>query len=139
VPRETGLCPNLLQLQHARRGIAAPSKLQRLQSCKTGIIAQKGQKGPAGNSTGVSRRTFFSKYITSDRSFALLFAAPSQQEQQQSSGKNKQQDTNQTSDQSAQAQNVNSNATDLFPAFTMAQQRMTELSGAATEKEKVAV
>jgi hypothetical protein len=75
-------CPNLLQLQHARRGIAAPSKLQRLQSCKTGIIAQKGQKGLAGDSIGVSRRTFFSKYITSDRSFALLFAAPSQQEQQ---------------------------------------------------------
>jgi hypothetical protein len=55
VPRETELRegPNLLQLQHARRGIAAPSKLQRLQSCKTGITAQK---EPAGDNTGVSRR-----------------------------------------------------------------------------------
>jgi hypothetical protein len=43
VPRETDLrvCHNLLQLRPARRGIVAPSKLQRLQSCKTGIRAQK--------------------------------------------------------------------------------------------------
>jgi hypothetical protein len=41
-----------LQFRPARRGIAEPSKLQRLQSCKTGITAQK---EPAGDNTGVSR------------------------------------------------------------------------------------
>jgi hypothetical protein len=35
-----------------------------------------------------------------------------------------------------QAKNVNINATDVFLAFTMVQQIMTELSGAATEKKK---
>jgi hypothetical protein len=39
-----------------------------------------------------------------------------------------------------QAKNVNSNAMDdMFLAFTMVQQIMTELSGAVTEKEKVAI
>jgi hypothetical protein len=38
-----------------------------------------------------------------------------------------------------QAKNVNINAMDVFLGFTMVQQIMTELSGAATEKEMVAV
>jgi hypothetical protein len=47
---------------------------------------------------------------------------------------------NQISGQSMQAKNVNINAMDdVFLAFTMAWHIMTELSGAATEKEKVAV
>jgi hypothetical protein len=52
--RETELreCPNLLQLRPARLGITGPSKLQRLQSCKTEITAQK---KPAGDNTEVSR------------------------------------------------------------------------------------
>jgi predicted rRNA methylase YqxC with S4 and FtsJ domains len=49
------------------------------------------------------------------------------------------QNINQISDQSMQAKNVNINAMDVFLAFTMVQQIMTELSGAMTEKEKVAV
>jgi hypothetical protein len=54
--------------------------------------------------------------------------------------KNTHQDTNQTTSQSVQAENVNGNATDgMYLAFTMVRQIMTELSGAATEKEKVAV
>jgi hypothetical protein len=41
---------------------------------------------------------------------------------------------------SVQAKNVNINVTDEVPlAFTMAKQIMRELSGAETEKEKVAV
>jgi hypothetical protein len=38
-----------------------------------------------------------------------------------------------------QAKNVNINETDVFLAFIMMQQIMTEFSGAATEKEMVAV
>jgi hypothetical protein len=54
VPRETELreCTKLLQLRPAIWGITAPSKLQRLQSCKTGITKQK---EIVGNNTGVSR------------------------------------------------------------------------------------
>jgi hypothetical protein len=44
-------CPNLLQLHPEREGITAPNKLQRLQSCKTGITAQK---EIVSNNTGVS-------------------------------------------------------------------------------------
>jgi hypothetical protein len=50
-----------------------------------------------------------------------------------------QQDTSQTSGQSVQAKSVTINATDIFLAFTMMQQIMTELSGAATEEEKLAI
>jgi hypothetical protein len=38
-----------------------------------------------------------------------------------------------------QTKNKNINATDMFLAFAMVQQIMPELSGAATEKQKVAV
>jgi hypothetical protein len=38
-----------------------------------------------------------------------------------------------------QAENVNSNAMDMFLTFTTVQQIMTGLSGAETEKEKFAV
>jgi hypothetical protein len=50
-----------------------------------------------------------------------------------------QQDTSQTSGQSMQAKNVNSNATDIFLAFTTMQLIMIALSGAAIEDEKVAI
>jgi hypothetical protein len=92
--------------------------------------------------------TFFLKFTTPDRSFTGVLCnsdqqhpqQPSQQKQQQSSGKNMHQDTSQISGQSVQAKNVNVNATDdVFLAFTMEQQIMMELSGAATEKEKVSV
>jgi hypothetical protein len=115
--------------------------LQRLQTCKTGITAQK---EPAGDKTGIEGRTFFSKYTIPARSFATALRSseqqhqqqPPQHQQQQSSGHHGQQVTNQTSGHSVQAKNVNSNAVDydMFLAFTMVQQIMTELSGAATEK-----
>jgi hypothetical protein len=38
-----------------------------------------------------------------------------------------------------QVKNVNSNAMDMCSAFTVVQQIMTELSGTATDKEKVDV
>jgi hypothetical protein len=37
-----------------------------------------------------------------------------------------------------QTKNINNNSTDMFVAFTMVQQIITELLGAATEKEKAA-
>jgi hypothetical protein len=47
-----------------------------------------------------------------------------------------QQVTNQSSDQSVQAKNVNSNATDdMLAVVTMMQQIMTGLSGAVTEEQ----
>jgi hypothetical protein len=143
VSRETELRQHsiLPQLRPARRGIAA----QRLQSCKTGITAQK---EPAGNKIGSEKRTFFSK-CTPDQSLTTALRSSDQQNQQQPSppqqqqllGNNMHQDTNQTSGQSVQVKNVNSNAMDgdMFLAFTMVQQIMTELSGAGTEKQKVAV
>jgi hypothetical protein len=54
--------------------------------------------------------------------------------------KNTHEDTNQISGQSVHAKSVNITAMDdVFLAFTTMQQIMTELSGAVTEKEKVAV
>jgi hypothetical protein len=47
---EFRVCRNLLQLRPVRRRIAATSKLQRLQSCKTGITTKK---EPTGDNTGV--------------------------------------------------------------------------------------
>jgi hypothetical protein len=65
---------------------------------------------------------------------------PSQQKQQQPTGKNTHHNTNQISSHSVQAKNININATDAaFIAFTVVQQIMTELFGAAIEKEKFAV
>jgi hypothetical protein len=97
VSRETELREslNLPQLRPARWEIAAPSKLQRLQSWKTGITRQ--EKTP-GSETWI----FFSKYTTSDRFFAAALRSsdqqrrqqPLQQKEQQSSGKNTHQDTN---------------------------------------------
>jgi hypothetical protein len=92
VSRETKLgdCPNFLQLRPARRGIAAPSKLLRLQSCKAGITAQE---EPAGNNTGFSRENILLEIRNTDRSFSAALRGsdqlqPSQQNQQQFSGKN---------------------------------------------------
>jgi hypothetical protein len=101
-----------------------------------------------GQQHGSAGKTFFSKYTTPDRSFTTALHSshqqhvqqPSQQKQQQSSGLSMYQDTNKISNQSVQAKNVNINATDnMFLTFTMVQQIRTELSGAAKEKEKVAV
>jgi hypothetical protein len=69
---------NLLQLRPARWGIAASSKLQRLQSCKTGIAAQK---EPAEDNTGSARGTFFSKYTAPDRSLATALRNSDWQQQ----------------------------------------------------------
>jgi hypothetical protein len=63
--RNRSQCPNLLHLRPARRGIAEPRKLQRLQSCKTGITAEK---EPGGDNTGVFRESILLEM--------LLFAAP---------------------------------------------------------------
>jgi hypothetical protein len=78
---------------------------------------------------------------------ALLFAAPISSIGSSHRNKinnllqenNTHQETIQTSGQSVQAKTVNINATDMFLAFTVVQQIMTVLSGAATEKENVAV
>jgi hypothetical protein len=43
---------------------------------------------------------------------------------------NMHQDINQTSSQSVNAKNINSNATDMFLAFTMVEKVVTELSDA---------
>jgi hypothetical protein len=77
-------CPNLLHLRPARWGIAAPSKLKRLQSCKIWITAQK---KPAGDNTGVRRQNFFSKYTTPHQSFAAALHSSDQQHWQQQSQK----------------------------------------------------
>lgn len=112
-PRKTELrmCPNPLQLRPARRRISAPSKLQRLQSCKTGITAQK---EPATTPASAGRM-LLSIYITLDRSFRAALRSSDQQHRQpqQTSGKNTHQNTNQMSGQSVQAKNVNSNAADI--------------------------
>jgi hypothetical protein len=60
--------------------------------------------------------------------------------QKESAGPQKQKVTNKASGQSMQANVVNNNAMDdVYVAFTMMQQIMTGLSGAASEEEKVAV
>jgi hypothetical protein len=115
-----------------------PAKLQRLQSCKTGITAQK---GPVGDNTGVSRENILLEIP--DRLFAAALLScdkqhrqqPSQQKQQQSSEKHTRLNTNETSSQSVQDKSVNNKTTDVFLAFSMVQQIMTDLSGAATEEE----
>jgi hypothetical protein len=98
-------------------------------------------------SPGSSERTFFSNYTTPGLSFAAALHSskkyhqqqPSQHLQQQSTKHNREV-TSQTSDQSVQAKNVNRNSMgDISVAFTMVQQIMTDLSGVATEEEKVAV
>jgi hypothetical protein len=62
-----------------------------------------------------------------------------EEKQKESVGPQKQQVTNKASGQSMQANVVNSNAMDMYIAFTMVQQIMTGLSGAASEEEKVSV
>jgi hypothetical protein len=60
------------------------------------------------------------------------------EKQQQSSERNTHRDTSQISGQSVKAEKVNINATDdAFLAFTVVQQTMTELSGAATKKQRL--
>jgi hypothetical protein len=60
--------------------------------------------------------------------------------QKQPAGNQKQQVVNKSSGESVQAKIVNSNEMDnIFIAFTMVQQIMTGLSGAASEEEKFSV
>jgi hypothetical protein len=86
------------------------------------------------------------KYTSPARSFTAAIRSynqqhwqqPTQQKHKQSSGRNTHQDTNQISGQSVQANNINISATDnVFLAFTVVQQIMTELPGAVTEKGAV--
>jgi hypothetical protein len=62
----------------------ATCNLQRLQSRKTGITAQK---EVAGENAGSGRRIFFLKFVRSDRSLAAALRSSDQQYQQQPSGK----------------------------------------------------
>jgi hypothetical protein len=63
-----------------------------------------------------------------------------EEKQKEYAGHQKQQVTNKATGQSMQANVVNNNAMDdMYVAFTMVQQIMTGLSGAASEEEKVAV
>jgi hypothetical protein len=82
-----------------------------LHSIKAGITAQK---EPAGDKTGDNREDVLEIHNTA----TVLHSSdqqhrqePSQQKQQQSLGKNTHRDTNQISDQSMKAKNVNNNAT----------------------------
>jgi hypothetical protein len=104
-----------------------------LQSCKTGITAQK---EPAGNNTGVIRENILLEIHNTQ---SIIHCCSSQLRSEASAAtitttatvftKNTHQDTSQTSGQSVHSKNVNSNAMDMFLAFTMVQQIMTELSG----------
>jgi hypothetical protein len=63
-----------------------------------------------------------------------------EEKQKEPAGPQKQQVTNKASGQSVQANVVNNNAMDdMYVAFTRVQQIMTELSGAASEEEKVSI
>jgi hypothetical protein len=93
---------------------------------------------------GSSGRAFFSKCTTPERSFAsaLRSSVESKQpseNQEESAGPQKKQVAIKASDQSIQEEIVNSNAMDMFVAFTMVQQIMTRLSSAASEEEKVTI
>jgi hypothetical protein len=132
VPRETELreCTNLLQLRPAIRGITTPSKLQRLQSCKIGIIEQK---ETVGNNNGVSTEDVPLKI---HNSVSIIGCCSSQIQSAASAATIT---TNKISGWSVQAKNVNINAMDVFLAFDMVQQIMTEFIGAVTEREMIAV
>jgi hypothetical protein len=94
---------------------------------------------------GSSGRTFFSKYITPERSFASaqLSSVESKQpsaNQKESAGSQKKQVVNKASGQSMMEEIVKSIAMDdMFVAFTMVRQIMTGLSSAASEEEKVSI
>ncbi|PNF27753.1 hypothetical protein B7P43_G12787, partial [Cryptotermes secundus] len=96
------------------------------------------RKNQCVTNQGSSGRTFFSKYATAKRTFASVLHSsveakqPSVQQKASNSPQN-QQFTNKASGQSVQTKMVNSNATDMFVAFTMVQQIMTGLSRAASE------
>jgi hypothetical protein len=128
-------CPNLLQNATCKTRNRRLRKLQKLHSCKTGITAQK---EPAGDNRGNREDALLE--IHNIRSIILCYPLqPSQQKQQQSSEKKIRISTPIKYQVSRRrVKKVNSNTTDMFPAFTMSQ-NMTELSGAATEKEKFAV
>jgi hypothetical protein len=127
-------------LLHARWEIAAPSKLQRLQSCKRGIT----EKEPVGDKTGVSRENILLEtYNIRSNIYSLPLSAATISNisgNHHNKNTNSLQETSQTSSQSVQAKKVNSNAMDeMFAACTMVQQIITDLSGAATEEEKVVI
>jgi hypothetical protein len=92
---------------------------------------------------GSSGRTF-SKYTTPEQSFAsaLRSSVESKQpseNQKESAGPQKKHVANKASGQSMQVEIVNSNAMDMFVAFTMVQQIMTGISSAASEEENVSI
>jgi hypothetical protein len=102
------------------------------------------RKNQRMSNQGSSGRTFFSKYTTPQRYFgsALLNSVESKQpseNQKESAGPQKKQVANKASSQSIKEEIVNSNAMDMFVAFTMVQQIMTGLSSAASEEEKVSI
>jgi hypothetical protein len=123
----------------ARRGIAAPSKIQRQQSCKIGITAQK---EPAGDNTGIGREDVlleihYRKSIIRS-SNQQHPQQTSQHKQQQPLGKNTHQNTKQVSGQLLQANSINISATDdVFRAFTVVQKIMSAVR--LCDKRKFAV
>jgi hypothetical protein len=127
VPRETEFreCSSL-QLRPARRGIAAPSKLQRLQSWSTGIT-----------------ENILLEIHNTDLLFAAALRSSDQQHRHNHHNEISSKYTSghqSGTGQSVQAENVNNNATDnMLLAFTMVPKIVTELSDAAREKENVAI
>jgi sRNA-binding protein len=90
---------------------------------KEELQRRKNQRTTNQESSG---RTFFSKNTMPERSFASVLRSPVEEKQKESAGPQKQQVTNKTSGQSIQA-DVNNNAMDdMYVAFTMVQQIMTE-------------
>jgi hypothetical protein len=100
-------------------------------------------EGTCGRQNRGSQGTHSSQNTQHLIDLSLLLCSSEQQHQQQPSqyqqqfsGHHGQQVTNQISGQSVQAKNVNSNEMDdMFLAFTVVHQIMTELSGTVTEKE----
>jgi hypothetical protein len=129
----------MLQLRPARRGIAAPSKLQMLQSCKTGIRAQK---EPAGRQHHDQQGEHSSRNTQHPIDHSLLLFAALTSSNHHNKNRNSLQGKirirTPITSQVSQFERANNSATnardDVFLAFTMVQQIMTELSGAATEK-----
>jgi hypothetical protein len=106
-----------------------------LQSCK-GAAAQE---EPTQDKPRIIRENLLLQVHNARAVVRLYSTQPRGREAEESAGPQKQQDTNKASGQSMQA-NVNNNTMDdMYVAFTMVQQIMTGLSGAASEEEKVSV
>jgi hypothetical protein len=110
-----------------------------LQSCKTGIKAQKERAGDnRGQQGGRSSRNTQHMIDHSPQLRSAASAASITTGTATIFRKNTNEDSNQISGRSVQAKiSVNINPTDdMFHAFTMVQQSLTEFSGAATGTEK---